>query len=295
MLSLGTGSPARLHRRRTALSVLAGTVLASALAMLAPLVGASSAADEPPPPENPAAFRVKVGTFNILGSQHTARPGGFAPGAVRAGYTADLIHQKHVDVIGLQEVQEDQLRVLGRDLDDYWIWPYRRLGEAQGLRLQIVYKRDAYEFVEGRKIYTRFDGNVRPIPYVRLRDKASGQEFWFLTFHNSRHAAERDGATRAEVSLVNELRATGIPVVIGGDSNTWVDFMCRMGRNASMDSAAGGRLYPTCRAADNPVFDLLMANPRVDFFKYRQLGGRTVWRASDHKLVTAKVRLADPS
>ncbi len=37
-----------------------------------------------------------------------------------------------------------------------------------------------------------------------------------------------------------------------------------------------------------------MANQRVGFGKYRQLGGRQVWRVSDHKLVTARVRLDIP-
>lgn len=268
-----------------------------AVGLLTPPSGASGSRNDGPVPLGTAPFRLKVGTFNILGSQHTSRPGGFAAGHVRAGYTADLINMKKIDVIGMQEVQQDQLRVLGRDLDKYWIWPYKRLGTAQGIRLQIAYKRDAFDLVEARKIYTRFDGNLRPIPYLRLRDRASGQEFWFMTFHNSPKAmeAERDRATQAEIALVNRLRRTGVPVVIGGDTNEWVEFFCKMGRAAAMHSAAGGRLYPTCRAAANPVFDYLMANPRVDFIKYRQLGGRVVWRASDHKLVTAKVRLADPA
>ncbi|MEO5851672.1 MAG: endonuclease/exonuclease/phosphatase family protein [Nocardioides sp.] len=276
---------------------LTALVTVLAVGLLSPTSGASGSRGDGPVPLGTSPFQLKVGTFNILGSQHTARPGGFAPGHVRAGYTADLISMKKIDVIGLQEVQQDQLRVLGRDLDKYWIWPYKRLGTAQGLRLQIAYKRDAFDLVEAKKIYTRFDGNRRPIPYVRLRDRASGQEFWFMTFHNSPKAmeAERDRATQAEIALVNRLRRTGVPVVIGGDTNEWVEFFCKMGRGAEMHSASGGRLYPACRAAANPVFDYVMANPRLDFFRYRQLGGRVVWRASDHKLVTAKVRLADAS
>jgi endonuclease/exonuclease/phosphatase family metal-dependent hydrolase len=286
MLEHGQGPRARRFAPLLAL------VVALATALLTPLAAPAASGDDPAPVAKP--FKVKVATFNILGSQHTARPGGFAPGYVRAGYTADLIHLKNPDVVGMQEVQQDQLRVLGRELDDYWIWPYKRLGTAQGIRLQIAYKRSAYDFVEGRKIYTRFDGNTRPIPYVRLRDKASGQEFWFLTFHNSRHMAERNGSTVALVNLANRLRSTGLPVIVGGDSNTWFDFACRMGRNAAMQNAAGGRLYP-CRPPKNPVFDVLLSNPRVEFGKYRQLGGRIVWRASDHKFVTAKVTLADPA
>jgi len=186
--------------------------------------------------------------------------------------------------------------VLGRDLDGYAIWPYMRKGLAQGLRLQIAYQKDEFNFLEGRTLSTRFDGNLRPLPYVRLRDRASGQEFWFLTFHNSPKSmeAERDRATAAEIGLVNRLRKTGIPVIIGGDTNEWVEFYCKMGRGADLHSAAGGRLYPSCRAAANPVFDYLMANQRVGFGKYRQLGGRQVWRVSDHKLVTARVRLDNP-
>jgi Endonuclease/Exonuclease/phosphatase family len=278
-------------------AAVVGLALTLPLALLAPLALADDdivIGDAPPAATAP--FRVKVGTFNILGSQHTARPGGFAPGHVRAGYAADLIQKKGVDVIGMQEVQMDQLRVLGRDLDDYWIWPYKRLGEAQGLRLQIAYKRDAYDLVESDQIYTRFDGNLRPIPFVRLRDRASDEEFWFMTFHNSPKSmeAERDRATAAEIGLVNRLRRTGIPVIIGGDTNEWVEFMCRMGRGAKMHSAGGGRLYPTCRSAAKPGFDYLLANPRVTFSRFRQLGGKNVWRASDHKLVTARARLATP-
>lgn len=291
----GTRSRARGHRPLVA--ALAGLVLALAIGLLSPLSApaAGGDGDEPTPATKP--FRVKVGTFNILGSQHTARPGGFAPGHVRAGYAADLIQRKGVDVIGMQEVQFDQLRVLGRDLDDYWIWPYKRKGLAQGIRLQIAYKKDAYDFLEGRTLYTRFDGNSRPLPYVRLRDRASGQEFWFLTFHNSPKSmeAERDRATAAEIALVNRLRGTGVPVVVAGDTNEWVEFFCKMGRGADMTSAAGGRLYPSCRAASNPVFDYIMGSPRVAFTRYRQLGGKMVWRASDHKLVTARMRLAEPA
>ena len=46
---------------------------------------------------------------------------------------------------------------------------------------------------------------------------------------------------------------------------------------------------------EDACFDVLLSNPRVQFGKYRQLGGKIVWRASDHKFVTAKVTLADPA
>src|SRR5688572_28477031 len=72
-------------------------VMALALALLAPLATPASgdASDEPPlAPTAAAPFKVKVASFNVLGSQHTARPGGFEPGRVRASYTAQLIHAK---------------------------------------------------------------------------------------------------------------------------------------------------------------------------------------------------------
>lgn len=283
-------APLRGRFLATLLALILAITLATFSPGAAPALGSGGDRDR----DEPAAarsFKFKVGTFNVLGSQHTARPGGFLPGHVRAGLTADLVEKKGIDVVGFQEVQADQLRVLGRDLDDYLIWPYQRLGMSQGLRLQIAYRRSDFKFVEGHHFDTMFAGNRRPIPYVRLEDRASGKEFWFLSLHNSRWPAERARAENTIVRKVNELRDTGIPVVVGGDTNEWFSFACELGHRAEMRSANPAQPFPACRAVRNQEFDYLLANPKVAFSRYRQIGGPEVWRASDHKLVTSKVRL----
>ena len=54
-----------------------------------------------------------VGSFNVLGSQHS-RPGGQKPGfpaaSVRSRAAAALMKSHGVDIVGTQELQDDQLR-----------------------------------------------------------------------------------------------------------------------------------------------------------------------------------------
>ena len=158
-------------------------------------------------------FKVKVATFNILGSQHTARPGGFAPGYVRAGYTADLIHMKNLDVIGMQEVQQDQLRVLGRELDDYWIWPYKRLGIAQGIRLQIAYKRSATSSSRGARSTPASTATPGRSPTCGCATRPAARSSGSSPSTTPVGWPSATAAHIALVDLVNGLRSTGLPVV----------------------------------------------------------------------------------
>jgi len=54
----------------------------------------------------------RVGTFNVLGSSHTAKIGGnkrgYASGATRMGMAYSLISQADLDVVGFQEFEDPQ-------------------------------------------------------------------------------------------------------------------------------------------------------------------------------------------
>lgn len=299
-----------LHRLRLPVTTAAMALLMGATAFMAPALADDDGASMTNPGDgrHPRAevrhekFFPKFATFNILGSQHTDGrrryvdlPGlpSWRRGVVRAGYTAQLIKDRDVDVIGMQEVQLDQLRVLSRRLPEYAIWPGTRLGN-QGMRLQIAYRTSEYTLVAADKIYTRFDRQVRPIPFVRLRHRASGQEFYFVTVHNSPKSMERerDVATAAEVRLVRRLKREGLPVFISGDTNEFIEFVCKMGRGAGMVSASGDRVRPRCHTARRrPVIDKIMGSRGVEFKRYRQTRYGLVARASDHYFVTVRVRV----
>ncbi|GAB3772524.1 endonuclease/exonuclease/phosphatase family metal-dependent hydrolase [Nocardioides ginsengisegetis] len=240
-----------------------------------------------------AAFQ--IATFNILGSQHTLGPGGYGPGALRAAITARLIERKGLDLVGMQEVQADQLEVLRHDLDGFDIWPGDRLGPS-GLRLQIAWRTSKFELLETGTITTTFDHQMRPIPWVRLLNRKSQRQLYVVDVHNSPRGQEhdRDKATRHEIRLVDELRATHKAVFLIGDMNEHEEVFCSVVGRTDLVAANGG----TATSADDcqpPTgwlhIDWIFGGGPLTFSDYGWEDGASVRAASDHDLVHATVTL----
>jgi len=290
-------------RRTTPLSARLTAILLTLLAGVLTLLTAPASADPvhrgPDPDGAPAggAYQVKLATFNVLGSQHTRRRGGMAPGTTRARYTAQVIRQKRIDVIGLQEVQKDQYAVLKDKLPGYEIWPGTSLGN-QGVRLQIAWRTDKLELRKTGYIYTVFDRQRRPIPFVRLRDRATGRAFFFTTFHNSPKGleGERQRATTREIGMLRGLMRSGLPVFLGADTNERTEFFCRVAPKTGLDAANGAKIAP-CRVPRTAIIDWIMGDTRkggadVSFKNYRQSRERLVRSSSDHHFVSAVAHVA---
>jgi endonuclease/exonuclease/phosphatase family metal-dependent hydrolase len=235
-----------------------------------------------PAPSDPFSFR--MGTFNILGSQHTRGSKRWGPGTTRAGFTAALIQGYGLDLIGMQEVQDDQLNVLNARLAGYTVWPSRALGN-NGVRLQIAFRDSVFELVDAHSFTTVFDHQYRPIPVVLLRNRVTGGEFYYMTIHNSPlgMVAERAAAKRAEIAHINGLLATGRPVIISGDMNEKAPFFCQVGAATGMVAANGGSAAG-CVLPPPPVkIDWIMGGGGVSFSGYTLGVGGLVARASDHE------------
>lgn len=243
----------------------------------------------PPPPEPPApvpgaSFTFQIGTLNVLGSQHRGN------GTGRAAMLAGAITGRGVDVVGLQEVQRDQLAVLRSRLPGYTIWPGLGLGN-QGVRLQIAFRNDLFELAGTGSISTTFDHQRRPIPWVRLRYRPTGAEFHVIDIHNSPRdqEADRDAATGAEIGLVQALRATGTPVFVVGDMNEHTEFFCRVsaatgmvGSNGATTSGGG------CRTGAGPIkIDWVMGGGGVSFSGHAVDYAPPIRTATDHAFVHA--------
>jgi endonuclease/exonuclease/phosphatase family metal-dependent hydrolase len=241
-----------------------------------------------PAPSDPFTFR--VGTFNILGSQHTRGSNRWAAGTTRAGFTASLVHGYGLDLVGFQEVQDDQLNVLNARLAGYTVWPSRALGN-NGVRLQIAFRDSMFELVGTSSFITVFDHQYRPIPVVLLRNRVTGGEFYFMTSHNSPWGmtAERAAAKRVEIAQINGLLATGRPVIISGDMNEKAEFFCQVGSATGMVAANGGS-PSSCVLPPPPVkIDWIMGGGGVSFSGYALGAGGLVARASDHEFPHATV------
>lgn len=224
-----------------------------------------------------------VATLNVLGSQHTKRRD-----KRRTVRTARLIRRKELKLIAMQEVQDDQLRRLKVHLPRYRFWPNESLGPG-GLRLQIAWVRTRFDLIDTGTITTTFSNQERPVPWVRLRDEATGRRLFVIDVHNSplEQEADRDSATREEVRLFRRLRERGGPVLILGDANERREWFCKVGRRTGARAANGGSVTDDgCTPPDPSYVDWLMGEGQLGWRDYRAQDVTV----SDHRLHSATFR-----
>ena len=244
---------------------------------------------------SPATSTFTIAQSNILGSQHTTGRGGFGPGTYRAGITASLLTSRGVDVGGMQEVQADQLRVLQGRMAGYSFWPAATLGH-NGIRNQIYWRTSQFTMKDQGSVTYVFSNQHIPLPYVLLRDNATGAEFWMITTHNSAGGLEgqRDAATVIEINLIRRLMGTGKPVIITGDMNEHTEFFCKVATATGMVAANGGSGAGGCRLPPRPLrVDWIMGGHGVAFSGYRQ-DGAGLGRASDHYYLYSTATATSP-
>jgi hypothetical protein len=271
---------------------------------------ASAASLAPTPPRVPVApptLDFTLSSFNVLGSSHTSGTGkgkkaGMAPGSVRARWAAQLIRRHRAEVIGFQELQSGQLAILRRHTN-LEFFPGSSMGRADSEN-SIGWRRDRWEAVETRTVTVPyFNGNGRQMPYVRLRNLATGLEAWFANFHNpadtrrfSGQQRFRSRATDIEVALANRLLGDGTPVFITGDMNDRDAYFCRLTGGAPMVAARGGSNNGVCRPENPRAVDWIFGSQGVTFTGYLEDRSALVNRTSDHPMLVARVRLVgDPT
>jgi endonuclease/exonuclease/phosphatase family metal-dependent hydrolase len=260
---------------------ITGLVLAATLAV----ASATSAdpVDDVLPDEPQRVDRTfSVATLNILGSNHTD-----GRDHRRTKRTARLIRRQHLKLFALQEVQADQLRGLRRRLPNYRFWPGTKLGPG-GLRLQIAWRPARFDLVDHGTLTTTFSYQDRPVPWVRLRDEATGRRVFVINIHNSPQdqEADRDSATRKEIRLFNRLNERG-PALILGDANERREWFCRVARRTAASAANGGSYTDeACTPPDPSYVDWLMGDGQFGWRDYRAQDVRV----SDHRLHSAVYR-----
>ena len=238
-----------------------------------------------------------VASYNVLGFGHTAPGGnrpGWADGRTRMRWAVGLLRGRGVDVAGFQEFQMEQFTTFNAVAGgEYAVYP-GAAGGNPGVRSSIAWRRSEWALVEANSIQIPyFGGSPLPMPYLLLRHLETGQKVWFANFHNPADAqgpaqAIRDRAMALEVSLFNQLAATGYPVVSTGDFNEREVFLCRVATGAGMHSADGGYADAAgCHTPSPMQVDWIVGSDRVDFSGY--LANRTglAARTSDHPLVSA--------
>jgi hypothetical protein len=257
---------------------------------------------------NPAASRPKaialppvvsfnMATFNLLGSSHSKAGGSSArwgPGTQRMRGAMRILGQHQVSVVGFQEFQPDQRATFRREATGWEMYPGLSMGRRAGEN-SVAWRSDTWEMVKPGLIpIPYFNGRIRPMPYVLLRNKQTGVQAYFSTFHNPANIngnmqRYRTEATNREIKLFNQLETTGIPQFVTGDMNERNEYFCRVTGSTPLTAAAGGSNSGRCAPPKPTQIDWIFGSPGVQWSNYLIDRGQLVRRTTDHPVVVATV------
>jgi hypothetical protein len=240
----------------------------------------------------------RVGTFNVLGSSHTAKGGnrkGWASGYTRMGWAYSLISQAELDVIGFQELEDVQYnRFLSLGGGNWAAYPGNTLDRGS-IRNSLAWRTDVWELVTADSIgIPYFGGQIIRRPVVKLKNIESGREVWFFNTHNpastpkwGNNARWRAAAIGLEVGLANELGADGTPVVFTGDFNDRAEAYCPLTAATELEAANGGSNDGSCVVPSSPDVDWIFGSG-MEFSGFVSASQGIEGRVSDHPFVYAQ-------
>lgn len=195
-----------------------------------------------------------------------------------------------------------QVRAFTRAAPGYGIYPAGSLGASLSHN-SIVWDTTSWSLVRAdtTKI-PYFGGNRLRMPHVLLENRDTGQQVWFMNYHNPADANGPAGrwrtlATSIEGNLANRLMATGAPVVMTGDFNDRRAFACHVTRIAPLHSADGARTESgSCLTPRRMNVDWILGSPDVQFSAFVADRSALVKRTTDHPMIRSRVSItADPN
>jgi len=199
-------------------------VLIGAMGMAAAALAASGV------PEKSAPLRVM--TFNVRNSR--AQDGENA-WPKRKEFLFETIEAFTPDLVGFQEVLEDQLEALNGRMKGYgWSGVARDDGKRKGEWSCVAYRKDRFTEVKKGDFWLSETPTVagskswdaaltRICSWVRLREKATGRELVFANTHfDHKGVVARQEASRVLSKQLAEI-AAGVPAVLVGDLNITED------------------------------------------------------------------------
>ncbi len=239
-----------------------------------------------------APFDVRIGSFNVLGSQHTAAGGDrtrYPPASTRNVGAGNLIAKHGVDILGTQELQADQLRAL-QSRTGMAAYPGFAWGELETDNT-ILWDPGMFELVSADQFTITFMGTPRPQPVVRLRHLATGREFYVVNTHPSAgggvYAAQRSAGQNSLVSVVNGLKAEGLPVFVTGDMNDREAFYCSVAPRTGLVAPNGGSYASGCAPPPSPLPVDWVVGIGASWSGYWRDTTPVTQRISDHYFISA--------
>ena len=262
-------------------------------------VDVNPAAARPKPIALPPVTTFTMATFNLLGSSHSQKGGsaaGFGPGVQRLNGALQILAQHQISVVGFQEFQPNQRAAFRSRAQGWEMYPGLSMGRRAGEN-SVAWRSDTWEMVRPGLIpIPYFNGRIRPMPYVLLRNKQTGVLAYFSTFHNPANIGGnmqrfRTEATTREIRLFNQLEPQGIPLFVTGDMNERSEYFCRVTGGTDLKAAAGGSTGGACAPPKPTQIDWIFGSPDVAFHDYVIDRSPLVRRTTDHPVVVTGVTI----
>ena len=253
---------------------------------------------EPPSPAPDSPTRFRVASFNVLGASHTTSTQshyGRSTGKVRARWTVQVLNRHRVDVVGLQELEPVQFRVIKGLSGRAWqMYPGMRHG-ARSLANSVAWRTDSWQLVRAERFsIPYFGGRTRTAPAVLLRHRETGVLVGFVNVHNPATTPRwgdnrrwRAAALRIEADVATRFRREGFPLVVTGDFNGVLKPFCVLSRVGGLSAANGGESGHRCVPSKRSGVDWIFGSQQVRFLDYVQDRTALVRRTSDHPIVVA--------
>lgn len=239
-----------------------------------------------------------VASFNVLGASHTTASTRFATYPSRLKAAVALMESRKMDVVGTQELQEKQYDYfLSQGYGATWgAYYWDPAGSKRDTENAILWRRSTMELVRGETFdIPYFYGNIRRVPAVLLRERATGRTAWFLNVHNPADvrgdaAKYRAQALAIEKQKIINLRASGRPVFITGDFNDRQAAFCPLTADKLMISP-NSVPSTTCAYPRESSIDWIFAAGQTRFSSFARDKAAQTAGVSDHPMIIARAHL----
>jgi alpha-tubulin suppressor-like RCC1 family protein/endonuclease/exonuclease/phosphatase family metal-dependent hydrolase len=232
-------------------------------------------------------------SMNMLGSQHTA-PGSdepnMAPGRIRAEWASTYFGMRRASLVGMQEPQPDQIVALdSATRHAFKFYPGNSLGYA-GAPQSVMWKRDAWKLTWHSSISIPFTGGWRPQPIVKLQQRATGAQVYWINVHFSArraHQADRNKAMKILLKAIHQLKRDHLPILLTGDFNEIAPAFCSITGKTPLEAATGGSYaHGRCVLPKGARIDWIFGS-KGSFSKALMDDSAQVRRTTDHHVLSA--------
>lgn len=261
-------------------------------------VGTAAPSGRRTPARRVGSFGFNLVSINVLGSNHTAPrhdAADFSFARVRAEWTLDRWREVSASIVGMQEVQADQLHWLEHGGDStYDFWPGTTIGPG-GVQTTIAWKQRDWTLQASGSVQIPFQGQTRKMPLVRLRNTATGRDIWVMNIHNAPQgaAAERRKAVALETARLKKIKGSA-PIFLVGDFNDHARAFCQVTDKVDLVAARGGNNNGRrCSPPSGRLrVDWIFGSHGPAFSRYTEDRSNLVQRITDHAVLETHVQVS---